>query len=72
KERRSEINIHQSTLRQQLLDKQTKTSEVSSELHDRIAKIEKLRKRYQIVNISMAPPEGATEEETPQNYYVIK
>ncbi|CAF1173380.1 unnamed protein product [Didymodactylos carnosus] len=67
-----EINIHQSTLRQQLLDKQTKTSEVSSELHDRIAKIEKLRKRYQIVNISMAPPESATEEETSQKYYVIK
>ncbi|CAF0839436.1 unnamed protein product [Didymodactylos carnosus] len=72
KEHRSEINIHQSTLRQQLLDEQTKTSEVSSELHDRIAKIEKLKKRYQIVNISMAPPEGTTEEETSQTYYVIK
>ncbi|CAF0814550.1 unnamed protein product [Didymodactylos carnosus] len=72
KERRSEINIHQSTLRQQLLDEQTKTSEVSGQLHDRIAKIDKLKKRYQIVNISMAPPEGAGEEESSQTYYVIK
>ena len=28
--------------------------------------------RFQIVNIAMAPPEGAKEEETSQTYYVIK
>ncbi|CAF0900037.1 unnamed protein product [Adineta ricciae] len=72
KERRSEIGIHQSTLRQQLRDEEGRKAEVSAQLHERIAKIEKLKKRYEIVNISMAPPEGAKEEETSQTYYVIK
>merc|ERR1712226_1592365 len=38
--------------------------------HERISKIEKLRKRYEILMVSMAPPEG--EEEHSQAYYVIK
>ena len=42
----------------------------SSELHNRIAKIERLRKRYEILMMSMSPPEG--EEEHSQTYYVIK
>lgn len=42
----------------------------SAQLHDRIAKIDRLRKRYEILMVSMAPPEG--EEEHSQTYYVIK
>jgi hypothetical protein len=46
KERRSEITIHQTTLRQQLRDEEGKTGEVSAQLHDRITRIEKLKKRF--------------------------
>lgn len=42
----------------------------SAQLHDRIAKIDRLRKRYEILTVSMSPPEG--EEEHSQTYYVIK
>ena len=42
----------------------------SAELHERISKIDKLRKRYEILSVAMKPPEG--EEEHSQAYYVIK
>ena len=42
----------------------------SSEVHERISKIDKLRKRYEIITVAMTPPEG--EEEHSQAYYVIK
>ena len=42
----------------------------SSELHERISKIDKLKKRYEIITVSMQPPED--EEEHSQAYYVIK
>ena len=42
----------------------------SGELQARIAKIDRLRKRYEILMVSMSPPEG--EEEHSQTYYVIK
>ena len=42
----------------------------SSELHKHISKIDRLRKRYEIISVSMNPPEG--EEQHSQAYYVIK
>ena len=42
----------------------------SGELHERISKIDKLRKRYEILCVSMTPPEDG--EEHSQAYYVIK
>ncbi|XP_070537855.1 coiled-coil domain-containing protein 39-like [Ptychodera flava] len=70
KERRQEINIHKDMLRAQLKAAEEEKSTVSAELHERISKIDKLRKRYEILMVSMAPPEG--EEDRSQAYYVIK
>eukprot|EP00794_Sanderia_malayensis_P011047 gene11047-12212_t len=70
KERSREIGIHMDMLRAQLKAAEEEKQTISSELHERITKIDKLRKRYEILMVSMAPPEG--EEEKSQAYYVIK
>ncbi|CAH1781534.1 unnamed protein product [Owenia fusiformis] len=70
KERRNEINIHKDMLSAQVKAADDERQQISAELHERIAKIDKLRKRYEILMVSMAPPEG--EEEKSQAYYVIK
>lgn len=70
KQRRHEIDIHKDMLQAQIKSSEEERQTVSSELHERISKIDKLRKRYEILMISMAPPEG--EEERSQAYYVIK
>ena len=41
----------------------------SAELHERCSQVDKLRKRYEILMTTMAPPEG--EEEHSAAYYVI-
>ncbi|KAF6040654.1 CCDC39 [Bugula neritina] len=70
KERRNEINIHTDMLRAQIRAADDERQQISAELHERITKIDKLRKRYEILMVAMAPPEG--EEEKSQAYYVIK
>lgn len=70
KERREEIYIHKEMLEAQYRSANTERQQISAELQERIAKIDKLRKRYEILMVSMAPPEG--EEERSQAYYVIK
>lgn len=70
KERRNEIVIHTDMLRAQIRAAEDERQQISSELHERISKIDKLRKRYEILMVAMAPPEG--EEERSQAYYVIK
>lgn len=56
KERQTEINIHQDLLRAQLRAWNEELQTVSAELKERMAKVEKLKKRYDITMISMAPP----------------
>ncbi|XP_052782537.1 coiled-coil domain-containing protein 39-like [Mya arenaria] len=70
KERHQEINIHKEMLGAQVRAVNEERQQISAELHERISKIDKLRKRYEILMVSMAPPEG--EEERSQAYYVIK
>lgn len=70
KERMGEIAIHKDMLRAQFKAADEERQQISAELHERISKIDKLHKRYEILMVSMAPPEG--EEERSQAYYVIK
>ncbi|PIK37807.1 putative coiled-coil domain-containing protein [Apostichopus japonicus] len=72
KERHHEIGIHKDMLKAQLKTAEEERATVSTELHERISKIDKLRKRYEILMVSMAPPEGEADEEVSQAYYVIK
>ena len=72
KERFTEIEIHQDLLKTQLRSWNDELQTVSYELKERMAKVEKLKKRYDIAMISMAPPDGAAPEENSQAYYVIK
>lgn len=70
KERHQEITIHKEMLTAQVKATDEERQQISAELHERISKIDKLKKRYEILMVSMAPPEG--EEEKSQAYYVIK
>ncbi|XP_058043487.1 coiled-coil domain-containing protein 39 [Ahaetulla prasina] len=69
-ERMADIKVHKEMIETQtrLLEQERQT--LSSEFHERLSKIEKLKSRYEIVTIVMMPPEG--EEEKTQAYYVIK
>jgi chromosome segregation ATPase len=69
-ERTKEIDVHKEMLRAEIKVVESDRQTASAEVHDRFSKIEKLRKRYEILASTMAPPEG--EEEQSTTYYVIK
>ncbi|XP_053316175.1 coiled-coil domain-containing protein 39 [Spea bombifrons] len=70
KERTEEITIHKEMLKSEIRFMDQERQNISSELHDRLAKVDKMRKRFEILTIAMMPPEG--EEEKSQAYYIIK
>ncbi|XP_072897358.1 coiled-coil domain-containing protein 39-like isoform X3 [Hemitrygon akajei] len=70
KERTEEIKIHMDILQMQIKHIQQELQCISAELHERFSKIDKMKKRYEILIFTMEPPEG--EEEQSQAYYVIK
>ncbi|XP_054838743.1 coiled-coil domain-containing protein 39 [Eublepharis macularius] len=69
-ERTAEIKVHKAMLENQIRIAEQERQTMSTEFHERLSKIDKLKSRYEIVTIVMMPPEG--EEEKSQVYYVIK
>ncbi|XP_069328985.1 coiled-coil domain-containing protein 39 [Eulemur rufifrons] len=69
-ERTEEIKVHKTMLTSQIRYVDQERQNISTEFHDRLSKIDKLKNRYEILTVVMLPPEG--EEEKTQAYYVIK
>ncbi|NXE62722.1 CCD39 protein, partial [Calcarius ornatus] len=69
-ERNEEIRIHKAMLDSQIRLLDQERHNLSAEFQDRLWKIDKLKRKYEIFTLSMMPPEG--EEMKSQAYYVIK
>merc|ERR1711970_1138097 len=70
KERKVEIEQHMTKIVQENKHADEIKSQLSMEVHNRMSKIDKLKKRYEIITLAMQTPEG--EEEHSQAYHVIK
>ncbi|KAJ3349807.1 Coiled-coil domain-containing protein 39 [Kappamyces sp. JEL0680] len=69
-ERSKEIHIHKDMLRVQIKNAEDERHSATTELRDRVGKVEKLKRRYEILMTQFAPEDG--EEDHSQAYYVIK
>ncbi|NWR98401.1 CCD39 protein, partial [Motacilla alba] len=69
-ERTEEIRIHKAMLDSQIRLLDQERHHLSAEFQDRLWKIDKLKRKYELFTLSMMPPEG--EEMKSQAYYVIK
>ncbi|KAJ8357355.1 hypothetical protein SKAU_G00201490 [Synaphobranchus kaupii] len=69
KERVAEITIHKEALQKQFKMADQERQTLSVEMNDKLLKIDKLRKRYEIMILSMEAPEG--DGWSPE-YYLIK
>uniref|UniRef100_A0A3P8Z808 Coiled-coil domain-containing protein 39 n=1 Tax=Esox lucius TaxID=8010 RepID=A0A3P8Z808_ESOLU len=69
-EREEEVQLHRDMLSRQVKISDQERQGLSAEVHERLSKIDKMRKRYEILTATMAAPEG--EGERSQAYYVIK
>jgi UDP-glucose:O-linked fucose beta-1,3-glucosyltransferase len=70
KERKVEIQQNINKITQEVKHADEIKSQLNMEVHNRVSKIDKLKKRYEIITLSMRAPEG--EEEHSQAYHVIK
>ncbi|XP_048844372.1 coiled-coil domain-containing protein 39 isoform X2 [Brienomyrus brachyistius] len=69
-EREEELKLHREMICKQVRLAEQEQQALSVEVHERLFKIDKMKKRYEILTVSMAAPEG--EEERSQAYYIIK
>ncbi len=70
-ERNKEIEIHTDILRIHIKNAEEERHSAAAELRDRVGKVEKMKKRYEILMTQFASPDDDDEERS-QAYYVIK
>ena len=70
KERKVEIQQHMSKTAQEVKLADEARSHLSMEVHQRSSKIDKLKKRFEIITLAMQTPDG--EPELSQAHHVIK
>ncbi|KAI2667294.1 Coiled-coil domain-containing protein 39 [Labeo rohita] len=70
KEKEQEIRVHREMLAKQIKLTEQERQGLSAAVNESLFKIDKMRKRYEILTVSLAAPEG--EEEKSQAYFIIK
>ncbi|XP_073705768.1 coiled-coil domain-containing protein 39 [Garra rufa] len=70
KEKEEEIRVHREMLTKQVKLTEQERQALSAAVNERLFKIDAMRKRYEILTVSLAAPEG--EEEKSQAYFIIK
>ncbi|KAF4089594.1 hypothetical protein AMELA_G00067820 [Ameiurus melas] len=70
KERQEEICVYRDMQTKQLKINEQEMQGLRAHLHERMSKVDKMKKKYEIITFSMAAPEG--EGDNSQAYYIIK
>eukprot|EP01116_Phalansterium_solitarium_P011237 TRINITY_DN2685_c0_g2_i2.p1 TRINITY_DN2685_c0_g2~~TRINITY_DN2685_c0_g2_i2.p1 ORF type:complete len:973 (-),score=307.68 TRINITY_DN2685_c0_g2_i2:73-2991(-) len=71
-ERNREIIVQKETLHAQIRVAEEERSARAKDLADRLIRIDKLKKKYQILMLKIAPEYDSNEKERSQAYYIIK
>ncbi|TSS97529.1 Coiled-coil domain-containing protein 39 [Bagarius yarrelli] len=69
-ERQEEIRVHREMHNKQLKITEQEMQGFRIQLHERLSKVDKIKKKYEIITMSMTASDG--EEDKSQAYYIIK